>query len=379
MHADPHGGNLLRAPPRQPSRASRALRWLGRRPPPPPRLAYLDFGLVSHVPLQVASRPPTPRPAPRATPPSLSSPLPLCHALLPPHPFSPPGPLFQVREGLVCAVAQLLFARDYASVAGLFDELMLLPASELASPTTKRELETALAQLAQRVLVEPSPSTAEPPAPTAELPLLMASSTAERAPDDAATSHTPTVVGRALAGGPDDPGTDASAVASAVASAAREDAVPPLPTLEFGALITELALLAPRFALQLPPYFLNNARALATLEGMARSADPDFDVLQAVYPFALTRLLSDPRGSPLLRATLKKLTRDPTNGRIDMGRVRRLLNEAAVRSGRPRRAIVLDALRTPGGRSLALEVAAAQIGRPLAWVRRRVLGRPRTV
>jgi aarF domain-containing kinase len=53
MHADPHGGNLLRAPSRTLSRPQRALRALLRRPPLPPRLAYLDFGLVSEVPLQV--------------------------------------------------------------------------------------------------------------------------------------------------------------------------------------------------------------------------------------------------------------------------------------------------------------------------------------
>ena len=53
MHADPHGGNLLRAPSRTLSRPQRAFRALLRRPPLPPRLAYLDFGLVSEVPLQV--------------------------------------------------------------------------------------------------------------------------------------------------------------------------------------------------------------------------------------------------------------------------------------------------------------------------------------
>ena len=34
----------------------------------------------------------------------------------------------------------------------------------------------------------------------------------------------------------------------------------------------ELAAFAPNFGFELPPYFLNNARAIATLEGMARSA-----------------------------------------------------------------------------------------------------------
>ena len=64
-----------------------------------------------------------------------------------------------------------------------------------------------------------------------------------------------------------------------------------LPKLRFDRLITELALVAPRFAFQLPPYFLNNARALATLEGMARSADPNFDVLQALHETVVETVL----------------------------------------------------------------------------------------
>ena len=252
MHADPHGGNLLRAPPRPASRPRRLVNALLRRQPPPPRLAYLDFGLVSEVPQQV-------------------------------------------RDGLVCAVAYLLFANDTAAVAGLFSELMLLPEEELQSETTRADLERSLSELAKSVLVPPTEE-----------------------------------------GG--------------------------LPTLAFERLITGLALLAPRFKLQLPPYFLNNARALATLEGMAKSADPSFDVLQAVYPFALRRLLCDPKGSPLLRSTLLDLTRGD-DGRLDPSRVAALMEEGARLSGRSRRQLVADAWRTPGGRRLGLDVAQAYAGR----------------
>ena len=141
-----------------------------------------------------------------------------------------------------------------------------------------------------------------------------------------------------------------------------------LPTLRFDALVAELALLAPRFALELPPYFLNNARGLATLEGMAKSADPSFDVLQAVYPFALRRLLADPRGSPLLRRTLEALTRD-AHGALDLERVRRLLKEAAILSGRSRRQLLAEAVRTPGGRRLGRDVALALVAKP--WRQKR--------
>ena len=74
MHADPHAGNLLRLPPLAqpyPEGPLRRVRRLVRpwplrgprgaaggdaaasMPPAVPRLAYLDFGLVSEVPLQV--------------------------------------------------------------------------------------------------------------------------------------------------------------------------------------------------------------------------------------------------------------------------------------------------------------------------------------
>ena len=66
-----------------------ALPWVRPRP----ALGYIDFGLVSHVPVQV-------------------------------------------REGLVCAVAQLLFARDTAKVASLFGELMLLHGDRLRTAKT---------------------------------------------------------------------------------------------------------------------------------------------------------------------------------------------------------------------------------------------------
>ena len=54
-------------------------------------------------------------------------------------------------------------------------------------------------------------------------------------------------------------------------------------------LVSSLLGVGTRFAFKLPPYFINNARALATLEGMAKSADPTFNVLSVVYPFALQR------------------------------------------------------------------------------------------
>ena len=232
----------------------------------------------------------------------------------------------------MCAVARLLFDRNIGAVADLFTDLMLLPDDELRAGGTRCDLEAALTALADRVLVPPSTVRTG------------AGSTA--------------AAGSAAGAG----GGGATRAATTTAST--------LPTLRFDRLIAELAVLAPRFALQLPPYFLNNARALATLEGMARSADPSFDVLQAVYPFALRRLLADPTGSPRLRRTLDALTRD-ADGRIDLARVRRLVDEASGLSGRPRRSLLLEALRTPGGRRLGRDVVLAMavaLLRRLQWL-----------
>jgi aarF domain-containing kinase len=275
------GGNLLR-----PSRGAKDASKHGGEAP---RLAYLDFGLVSRVPLQV-------------------------------------------REGLCCAVALLLFNRDIEAVAETFGDLMLLPREALEDAATRRELTAALERLADKVLLDQTSSSS--------------------------------------GGG---------------GGGAMEDGDLPLPQpqqlprLQFNELITELALLAPRFAFKLPPYFLNNARALATLEGMARSADPDFDVLQVVYPFALRRLLADPRASPRLRATLVRLTHNE-RGQLDAQRLARLLQETARLSGRSRRRVVWDAARSPGGRAFfARDVLLASCKRAAsgAWAFVRRAARPR--
>ena len=62
-----------------------------------------------------------------------------------------------------------------------------------------------------------------------------------------------------------------------------------VPQLRFDRLIESLVGIAPKFRFQLPPYFLNNARAIGTLEGMAKSVDKDFNVLSVVYPYAVKR------------------------------------------------------------------------------------------
>jgi FMN phosphatase YigB (HAD superfamily) len=207
----------------------------------------------------------------------------------------------EVREALVCAVCLLLYARDVRKVAALFDSLMLMPTSALDTPAKRQEFEAALQAAADRVLVYPAGGFA---------------------PDT-------------------------------------------LPSLRFDQLLGELAFLAARFEFQLPPYFLNNARGLATLEGMALSADPSFDLVRVVYPFALRRLLADPTSSPLVRDTLWTLVTDDS-GAVRPSKLRALLRDTALLSGVSRRRIVADFATSAGGRALAADVAKAWVWRPTA-------------
>ena len=246
MHADPHGGNLLR------------LRETGE-------LAYLDFGLVSEIP-------PT------------------------------------VRDGLVAAVTLLVFDRDYEAVAGLFGELQLVPTDVIENPYQFAALTTALREAAEATLSYPDD----------ELGL-------ERGENE----------------------TDEEARLRRAKSA--------VPDVRFDQLLGALLALVPKYRFLLPPYFLNNARALGTLEGMARTADPNFNILAIVYPFAVKRLLQNPTGSPVLRRVLRQLISNKRTGRMSLTRLKLMIEDAAALTGVSRMAIIASAMTTTAGWRLAVE------------------------
>lgn len=58
-------------------------------------------------------------------------------------------------------------------------------------------------------------------------------------------------------------------------------------------IVGKLLTLATRFPFVFNDYFLNNLRCLGMLEGLALSADPDFNVLGVVYPFVVKKILTD--------------------------------------------------------------------------------------
>ena len=253
MHADPHGGNLLR------------LEATGE-------LAYLDFGLVSEVPPEV-------------------------------------------RDGLVAAVTLLIFSRDYEAVASLFGDLQLVPRDVLENEFQFDGLVRSLKEAADSALVFPEDNI--------------------------------------------DPDDEAGLFSNETPDEARlRRAANAVPDVRFDQLLGALLALVPKYRFVLPPYFLNNARALGTLEGMARSADPEFNILRVVYPFAVKRLLANPPGSPVLKKVLRQLVRDKKSRGwrgMSLTRLKYVVEDAAALTGVPRWHIMRSTLRTKQGWSLAFE------------------------
>jgi aarF domain-containing kinase len=249
LHADPHGGNLLKVAETTETGETTY------------RLGYVDFGLLSAVPQTV-------------------------------------------RDGLVCAVAELVFARNITAMASLFGELSLIPDDVLSSPSEMAALSSELNAALSVVLVYDTENN-----------------------DGTSTN---------------------------------------IPTLRFDKLLDVLSRLVPRFRFELPPYFLNNARALGTLEGMAREINPSFNVLQSLYPYALKRLLSNPNQSPVVDATLQSLIRNPVTGRVDKGRVQKLVDDSTTLTGYSRVRVLRDILSSKNGPRLARIVVLEQIREMLA-------------
>lgn len=280
MHADPHGGNLLR------------LNSTGD-------LAYLDFGLVSEVPSTV-------------------------------------------RDALVAAVALMVFSRDYEAVAGLFGELRLVPEDVIESEYEFQALADALAEAARQTLIFPK-----------DVKRGILGESAEAGDESVGQMK--------KAEGIEEPQKEIKQASRAALLIERGRGLGAVPDVRFDQLLGSLLALVPRFRFILPPYFLNNARALGTLEGMARSADPGFNILAVVYPFALKRMLSNPSNSPVMRKVLRRLLTDEKTGRFSPGRLRDMVDDAAALTGVSRNTIIRDALKTSEGVRLAMVAAVAGV------------------
>ena len=223
----------------------------------------------------------------------------------------------QVRDALICSVALQVFERDVDAVSSLFGELQLIPQHILNDDSERAALADALHITFENSLIYPEPSI----------------------------------------------------------SASGEE-ITAIPDLKFDKLLDSLSRLVPRFQFDLPPYFINNARALSTLEGIAKSLDPSFNVLTIMYPYALNRLLENPSQSPVVERTLQSLIRD-TDMRIDRQKIRRLLRDSALISGLSKRRVVWDIIKTKPGRKLTRSIVREELSDYLSGRRRRRNSRDR--
>jgi predicted unusual protein kinase regulating ubiquinone biosynthesis (AarF/ABC1/UbiB family) len=228
LHADPHTGNLLKV----------------RTQDGEIELGYLDFGLVSFVPQQV-------------------------------------------RDGIVCAVVQVVFARNIEAVADLCVDIELLPEEKLKDPRERMRLVYALNRAFDDILLWPKDKK-----------------------------------GRSTA----------------------------VPKVRFEKLLASLASLIASFEFSVPPYFLNNARALATLEGIALKLDPDFNILRVIYPYSINRLMCNPSVSEKVEEAFLDICRSPETKLFDSNRGMMLLNDWSLLTGYRKRKIFWDLMTSTGGR-----------------------------
>ncbi len=75
--------------------------------------------------------------------------------------------------------------------------------------------------------------------------------------------------------------------------------------LNFRTLVDGLGGVLFRYPFRVPPYYALILRSLTVLEGLALSADADFQLLGAAYPYLARRLLTDP--APALRASFQEM------------------------------------------------------------------------
>ena len=135
-----------------------------------------------------------------------------------------------------------------------------------------------------------------------------------------------------------------------------------LPKIRFDQLIISLLLVATKFKFTVPPYFLNNARALASLEGMALTADPNFNLLGELYPYVLKRIILGQEESIKIRKAFRELTLHNVNGFIlpNWTKIRRL-HDDIISVGLDKKELYIQFFKsmilTKQGRNLINEIA----------------------
>lgn len=103
-----------------------------------------------------------------------------------------------------------------------------------------------------------------------------------------------------------------------------------------------MASLVASFEFSIPPYFLNNARALATLEGIALKLDPEFNILRVIYPYSINHLMRNPSVSKITQETFVHICENPETKLVDFNNFMVLLNDWAMFTGYRKRKVFWD-------------------------------------
>lgn len=228
LHSDPHTANLLKI----------------TTPEGKTKLGYLDFGLVSAIPQRL-------------------------------------------KDGIVCATCQLVFARNIEAVAELCVDLGLLSEDKLKDQTERKRFIDALEGALDEALIWPKDSK-----------------------------------GRS---------TD-------------------IPRVRFDKTLAAMSKLIANFEFSIPPYFLNNARAIATLEGIALKLDPSFNIVRVIYPYSINHLMTHPDVSRTSEETFLSICRSPKTRLFDHNRFMKLLQDWSLLTGYPKRKIYFDLVTSIGTR-----------------------------
>jgi predicted unusual protein kinase regulating ubiquinone biosynthesis (AarF/ABC1/UbiB family) len=115
---------------------------------------------------------------------------------------------------------------------------------------------------------------------------------------------------------------------------------------------------AAQFPFQAPPYFLNNVRAIGTLEGMAMSADPAFNLFGVLYPFMARRLFAE-LDEPRVLAIFQKLVLCPVTGTVRWAKARRLARDTGVHPA----VLIRSLIGTRAGRRFLVDLSLRTVNR----------------
>uniref|UniRef100_A0A7S3EJ14 Protein kinase domain-containing protein n=4 Tax=Rhodosorus marinus TaxID=101924 RepID=A0A7S3EJ14_9RHOD len=101
-------------------------------------------------------------------------------------------------------------------------------------------------------------------------------------------------------------------------------------SLSFNELARQMAGVAYKSPIRLPPYYSLVIRSLTILEGIALTVNKDFKIVDESFPYVSKRILMD--ADPEMRKRLREALVDPTTQRIRWHRLRRIVQEGQSRN-----------------------------------------------